>query len=142
MSNSYTTLERLLKEMSNNIPLIKEGDVIETIKTVYPSAETPKNEKNIVIEGTEMTVPKASSKKTKKMLVKEESLLLSIFNETTRGDLLKVISINKNKIYCENLSVKKEIINNTLTIDKIDILRGDYKLIQRGVGKITNLLNA
>ena len=142
MSNSYTTLEKLLKEMSNNIPLIKEGDIIETIKTVYPSADTPKTKKNIVIEGIEMTVPVASSKKTKKMLIKEESLLLKIFNETTRGDLLKVITITKNKIYCENLSIKKELVDNCFVIDKIDILRGDYKLIQRGAGKITNLLNA
>ena len=144
MNQAATTLEKLLNEMSENIPIIKDGDIFETIKTLYPNHNIPKNEKNIMIEGVEMTYPIATSKKTKKVFIKEKSPLLEMFNELTRGDLLKVVSISKNKIICENISVKKEIqgnnIKNIIVIDKLDILRGDYKLVQRGRTKLTNLL--
>lgn len=144
MSNATITLERLLKDMSDNIPLIKEGDIIETIKTLYPSHNIPKRIKNIIIEGVEMTRPIATSKRTKKIFIKEKSPLLEMFNELTRGDLLKVTKITKNKITCENISIKENvhdnIVNNVFIIDKLDILRGDYKLVQRGKTKITNLL--
>lgn len=144
MNQAATTLEKLLNEMSENIPIIKDGDIFETIKTLYPNHNIPKNEKNIMIEGVEMTYPIATSKKTKKVFIKEKSPLLEMFNELTRGDLLKVVSISKNKIICENISVKKEVqgnnIKNIIVIDKLDILRGDYKLVQRGRTKLTNLL--
>lgn len=144
MNNATITLKNLLKEMSDNIPLIKEGDIIETIKTLYPSYNISKKEKNIIIEGIEMTRPLATSKRTKKVFIKEKSPLLEMFNELTRGDLLKVIKIIDNKIFCENISIKENITNNKLdnkiTINKLDILRGDYKLVQRGKNKITNLL--
>lgn len=139
-----TTLEKLLNEMNDNVPIIKIGDIIETIKTIYPNSSIPKKEKNIIIEGVEMTKPLVCSKKTKKMFIKENSPLVELFNEKTRGDLLKVISITKNKIYCENLSLNTSIGNNSIEnkiiIDKFDVLRGDFKLVQRGVNKLTNLL--
>lgn len=142
--SANTTLEKLLREMSDNVPIVKVGDVIETIKTLYPHWDTPKSEKNIFIEGTEMTRPLASSKKTKLRLKKEKSPLLEMFNELTRGDLLSVVEIKKNKIICENISIKTSIrensINNIIVIDKLDVLRGDYKLVQRGKTKMTNLL--
>lgn len=144
MNNATITLENLLKEMSESIPLIKEGDIIETIKTLYPSYNISKKEKNIMIEGIEMTRPLATSKRTKKVFIKEKSPLLEMFNELTRGDLLKVLEIKNNKIICENISIKEIVhenkLNNKLIIDKLDVLRGDYKLVQRGKAKITNLL--
>jgi len=67
-----------------------------------------------------------------------------MFNELTRGDLLKVEKIIDNKIFCENISIKENFKNNIidtkLVINKLDILRGDYKLVQRGKSKIINLL--
>jgi len=144
MNNAKITLKNLLKEMSENIPIIKEGDIIETIKTLYPSSNISKKEKNIIIEGIEMTKPLATSKRTKKVFIKEKSPLLEIFNELTRGDLLKVEKIIDNKIFCENISIKENVMNNIintkLVINKLDILRGDYKLVQRGKSKIINLL--
>ena len=144
MNNAKITLKNLLKEMSENIPIIKEGDIIETIKTLYPSSNISKKEKNIIIEGIEMTKPLATSKGTKKVFIKEKSPLLEIFNELTRGDLLKVEKIIDNKIFCENISIKENVMNNIintkLVINKLDILRGDYKLVQRGKSKIINLL--
>jgi len=144
MNNAKITLKNLLKEMSENIPIIKEGDIIETIKTLYPSSNISKKEKNIIIEGIEMTKPLATSKRTKKVFIKEKSPLLEMFNELTRGDLLKVEKIIDNKIFCENISIKENFKNNIidtkLVINKLDILRGDYKLVQRGKGKIINLL--
>lgn len=139
------TLEKLLAEMRENVPIIKVGDVIETIKTAYPSSNVLKKEKNIIIEGIEMTRPLVCSKQTKKMFIKEKSPLVELFIETSRGDLLKVFKIEKNKVYCENLSIKNSFkqnnIKTSLIIDKVDILRGSFKLVQRGVSKITNLLN-
>lgn len=144
MNNAKITLKNLLKEMSENIPIIKEGDIIETIKTLYPSSNISKKEKNIIIEGIEMTKPLVTSKRTKKVFIKEKSPLLEIFNELTRGDLLKVEKIIDNKIFCENISIKENFKNNIidtkLVINKLDILRGDYKLVQRGKTKILNLL--
>ena len=144
MNNAKITLKKLLKEMSENIPIIKEGDIIETIKTLYPSSNISKKEKNIIIEGIEMTRPLVTSKRTKKVFIKEKSPLLEMFNELTRGDLLKVEKIIDNKIFCENISIKENFKNNIidtkLVINKLDILRGDYKLVQRGKGKIINLL--
>jgi len=144
MNNAKITLKNLLKEMSENIPIIKEGDIIETIKTLYPSSNISKKEKNIIIEGIEMTRPLVTSKRTKKVFIKEKSPLLEMFNELTRGDLLKVEKIIDNKIFCENISIKENFKNNIidtkLVINKLDILRGDYKLVQRGKGKIINLL--
>lgn len=144
MNNAKITLKNLLKEMSENIPIIKEGDIIETIKTLYPSSNISKKEKNIIIEGIEMTKPLVTSKRTKKVFIKEKSPLLEMFNELTRGDLLKVEKIIDNKIFCENISIKENfknnIINTKLVINKLDILRGDYKLVQRGKSKIINLL--
>lgn len=144
MNNAKITLKNLLKEMSENIPIIKEGDIIETIKTLYPSSSVSKKEKNIIIEGIEMTKPLTTSKRTKKVFIKEKSPLLEIFNELTRGDLLKVEKIIDNKIFCENISIKENVMNNIintkLVINKLDILRGDYKLVQRGKSKIINLL--
>lgn len=144
MNNAKITLKKLLKEMSENIPIIKEGDIIETIKTLYPSSNISKKEKNIIIEGIEMTKPLATSKRTKKVFIKEKSPLLEMFNELTRGDLLKVVKIIDNKIFCENISIKENFKNNIidtkLVINKLDILRGDYKLVQRGKSKIINLL--
>ena len=144
MNNAEITLKNLLKEMSENIPIIKEGDIIETIKTLYPSSNISKKEKNIIIEGIEMTKPLATSKRTKKVFIKEKSPLLEMFNELTRGDLLKVVKIIDNKIFCENISIKENFKNNIidtkLVINKLDILRGDYKLVQRGKSKIINLL--
>ena len=144
MNNAKITLKNLLKEMSENIPIIKEGDIIETIKTLYPSSNISKKEKNIIIEGIEMTKPLATSKRTKKVFIKEKSPLLEMFNELTRGDLLKVVKIIDNKIFCENISIKENFKNNIidtkLVINKLDILRGDYKLVQRGKSKIINLL--
>lgn len=144
MNNAKITLKNLLKEMSENIPIIKEGDIIETIKTLYPSSNISKKEKNIIIEGIEMTKPLATSKRTKKVFIKEKSPLLEMFNELTRGDLLKVVKIIDNKIFCENISIKENFKNNIidtkLVINKLDILRGDYKLVQRGKTKILNLL--
>ncbi len=144
MNNAKITLKNLLKEMSENIPIIKEGDIIETIKTLYPSSNISKKEKNIIIEGIEMTKPLVTSKRTKKVFIKEKSPLLEMFNELTRGDLLKVEKIIDNKIFCENISIKENFKNNIidtkLVINKLDILRGDYKLVQRGKSKIINLL--
>lgn len=144
MNNAKITLKNLLKEMSENIPIIKEGDIIETIKTLYPSSNISKKEKNIIIEGIEMTKPLVTSKRTKKVFIKEKSPLLEMFNELTRGDLLKVVKIIDNKIFCENISIKENFKNNIidtkLVINKLDILRGDYKLVQRGKSKIINLL--
>jgi hypothetical protein len=111
------------------MPIVKIGDYLETMVTLYPT--TPdRAEKNIVLEGTVMTQPLATSVAAKTMMKKDSSPLLTIYKDTKRGDILKVKSVDGNKIVCENLSVKQEW-NKPAIIDKYDIMRGDFKLVQR-----------
>ena len=77
--DSRNSISKILNRLENEMPMVEEGDIIETIKTIYPSLKIPKKERNIVLEGVEMTMPLASSRESKMLLNKENSKLLNIF---------------------------------------------------------------
>ena len=106
--DSRNSISKILNRLENEMPMVEEGDIIETIKTIYPSLKIPKKERNIVLEGVEMTMPLASSRESKMLLNKENSKLLNIFRDIDRGDILIVKEIHPNKIVVENCSLKEE----------------------------------
>ena len=92
--DSRNSISKILNRLENEMPMVEKGDIIETIKTIYPSLKTPKEERNIIFEGVEMTMPLASSKESKMLLSKEKSKLLNVFRDTDRGDILIVKEIH------------------------------------------------
>jgi hypothetical protein len=125
----YTkTINSILKKLTQQLPIIKENDLLETFKTIYHNKNN--KIKNIIIENIEMSIPIVASKATKNFMKKDGSLLASIYNDMNSGDLLKVIKINGTKLYCENLSIKPEY-RQEIIIDKLSILKEEYKLIER-----------
>ena len=73
--DSRNSISKILNRLENEMPMVEEGDIIETIKTIYPSLKIPKKERNIVLEGVEMTMPLASSRESKMLLNKEKSVI-------------------------------------------------------------------
>lgn len=138
--DSRNTICKILNRLENQVTIIEEGDIIETIKTTYPKFETPKKEKNIVLEGVEMTPPSASSSETKLMLIKDKSPLLNIYKDLDRGDILSVKKVLNNKIIVENLSIKEDYRKN-FEIEKLDVLKGNFNVIKRKSIDLIKTLN-
>ena len=63
------TINKILQKLSKELPIAEEGDLLETQKTLYPSGSLPREEKNIIINSTE--VPKEEDKT---VTVKDESI--------------------------------------------------------------------
>lgn len=127
---SKNTICEILNRLEKQIPIIEEGDIIETLRTKYPHAEDAKSKKNIVIKGTEMTRPYATSKESKDMLKRDKSPLLEIYKDLERGDILTVKSVGNNKVVVENLSIKEEY-RQDFEIEKIDVIKGRFNVIKR-----------
>ena len=87
-----------------------------------------------------MTVPTASSKQYKNFLVKEKSPLLEVFKDLSRGDVLVVQKIEKNKIYVKNTSLKDEY-SNPFVIDKYQILKKEFRVIKRKSSELNKTIN-
>jgi hypothetical protein len=122
------------------MPLVEEGDIIETIKTIYPSLNSSKEKRNVILEGVEMTMPLASSRETKILLKKENSKLLKVFKDVDRGDILIVKEINPNKIVVENCSLKEEY-KKDFEIEKLDIIKGNFNVVKRRSIDLIKTLN-
>lgn len=138
--DNRNTIGKILNRLENQMPLVEEGDIIETIKTFFPSFNIPKHDKNIIIEGVEMTMPFASSMETKMMLTRDKSLLLSIYKDTNRGDILSVKEVKPNKIVVENLSIKEEY-RKDFEIEKLDIIKGNFNVVKRKSIDLIKTLN-
>lgn len=140
-SKATYTLRLLLEEIGQNLPDFKEGQVYETLKSVYPNVSEMKREnRNILVEGIMMTKPLAVSKKSKELFKKESSPLFDFFKNSTKGDFLKVVKVEEDKAYCENISIKEDVKNKfykneLVKITKEDILNGNFKLFKRKVNK-------
>ena len=87
-----------------------------------------------------MTVPTASSKQYKNILIKEKSPLLEVFKDLGRGDVLVVQKIEKNKIYVKNTSLKDEY-SNPFIIDKYQILKKEFRVIKRKSSELSKTIN-
>ena len=119
------TINDILKKINSEIEIVSPGDMLETCKTQFILRKN-----NYVIDGIRMTVPSASSQQWKKILIKEKSPLLKAFKDITRGDVLVVEKIEKNKVYVKNISLKDEY-SNPFVIDKLQILKKEFNVIKR-----------
>lgn len=139
---SVYTLRLLLDEVRKELPTLKEGQVFETLKSIYPTSDKKRFEKNIFLEGVEMTKPLAVSKKAKDLFKRDSSPLYEFYKETKKGDYLKVVEVRKNgELVCENISLKDDIRKKYYSNDYIiltleDILNGTVKQVKRNISKI------
>ena len=124
------TLNKIMQRLSKEISIVEIGDIFETEVTKYPDVSIPREEKNIIVEGTEITPPLACNKEWKNLMLKEKSILCQIYREFDRGDILKVKDIKNNKVIVENLSIEEEF-RKEFEIDKTDIIKKNYNLIRR-----------
>jgi len=138
------SLISLLEEIKEEILDLKEGQFLETIRSIYPSTDTPRGEKNILIKNKELTKPLALSKKDKKRALTENSPVYDFYKEKKRGDILRIKSINGDKLICENLSFEDDIkdkfykdIEVHLTLN--DLVEGNVKRLFKGVHKIVKI---
>ena len=131
----HKTINEILKSLDTQIEIVKVGDLLETYKTQFIIKKN-----NYVIKGIKMTVPTASSKQYKNFLIKEKSSLLEVFKDLSRGDVLVVQKIEKNKIYVKNTSLKDEY-SNPFIIDKYQILKKEFRVIKRKSSELNKTIN-
>lgn len=124
------TLRKILKRLSKEIPIVEDGDLLETFKTIFPEASIKREDKNIIVEGIEMTAPLACNKEWKAMMLKDKSIICEIFRDFERGDILKVKRIDKNDVFVENISIEEEF-RKEFCIDKTDIIKKNFNVIRR-----------
>lgn len=124
------TLRKILKRLSKEIPIVEDGDLLESFKTIFPEASIKREDKNIIVEGIEMTAPLACNKEWKAMMLKDKSIICEIFRDFERGDILKVKRIDKNDVFVENISIEEEF-RKEFCIDKIDIIKKNFNVIRR-----------
>lgn len=138
--NTKKTLESILIETRNSI-LLKEGQVYETMVSIYPSEDISPSSKNVDINGKKVTLPLAVSSKDKKRFNKKESSLKNFYNECLRGDYLLIKEVGKNNSFiCENISLpihKNNIVcensnSKRISLTKDDITSGKIKRVYRG----------
>jgi hypothetical protein len=133
------TLNKIMQRLSKEVPIVEIGDIFETEETLFPEASVPREEKNIIINSTEMTPPLACNKEWKMFMLKDESVLCEIYREFDRGDILKVKRIEGNKVFVENLSIEEEF-RKEFSIDKVDIIKKKFNLVKRkSIGLLKSL---
>lgn len=133
------TINKILQRLSKELPIAEEGDLLETQKTLYPAGNLLREDKNIIINSTEVTPPLACSKEWKKLLEKEKAPLCQIYKDFTRGDILKVKKIEDGYLIVENLSIDEEF-KKEFKIDKIEIAKKNFSLIRRKSIEILRIL--
>ena len=139
--SSYT-IGQILKELKEELPSFKKGMVFETLQTFFPEENKPREEKNIEINEQSFTKPLACSRKDKEKYIKENSPISEFHEETTRGDFLRAVKINKDKgiAYCSNISLKESIrekyyLEELIPITYDDIISGKVKIYRRKIEK-------
>jgi len=144
---SVLTLRNLLEELRKDLPPFKVGLIFETLKSIYPSTTMKRSEKNIILEGVEITKPLAVSKKAKELFKKDHSVLLDFYADFCKGDLLKIINVVDGNAICENISIKpiyKEKYYNKqyIIISYEDIVNGNVRQVKRLSESIRSLCEA
>jgi hypothetical protein len=124
------TINKILTRLSNDILIIEAGDILETQKTIFPKYSQKREEKNIIIDSTEVTPPLACSKEWKKLMLKEKAMLCQIYKDFARGDILRVKDVKGSKIIVENLSIDEEF-RKEFEIDRTEIFKKNFNLIKR-----------
>ena len=133
------TINKILQKLSKELPIAEEGDLLETQKTLYPLGSLPREEKNIIINSTEVTPPLACSKEWKNLMEKEKAPLCQIYKDVSRVDILKIKKIEGCSLIVENLSIDEEF-RKDFKIDKIEIAKKNFSLIRRKSIEIIRVL--
>lgn len=137
------TLGNLLDEIKAQPPKMEVGQYFEVLKSIYPNEAISPDKKNIIIEGTRLTLPLASSQKAKRQFKKDKSPFSGFSKDNTRGDFLEIIETDGRTAKCINRSINKEIkekyyINEEMqyiTITFNEILDNTVKRVYRGIKK-------
>ena len=130
---SYT-LQQLLDEVKQTIPSFEEGQIFETLKSIYPSPKIPREKRNITYKNISFTKPLASSRKAKENFIKENSPVADFFRNKSNGDFLQVMETDGKTAKCINLSLKKEIKEDYYSNEE-DYIILDYTMIANGTVK-------
>jgi hypothetical protein len=133
--------EDIVEEIISKLPKIEKGMKFETIRSIYPDSNIPRDIRNI---NESLTKPLALSSKDKiKIRKKDDNILKDFLNykkiKKEKGDLLVVLEANYEFALCENISRPKQISdkyysNNEIKYVKItykDILEGNIKQVFR-----------
>jgi hypothetical protein len=139
-NRSTYTFRTLLTELKERFPKFEEGQIFETLKSIYPDSNMPKEKRNIKLEEKVFTKPLALSRKDKSSLIKEESKMVGFFKNLSRGDFLKVEEVVGDSAKCINLSLKDDIVKRYYVGDKItlsldEIANGTVRLCRRKINK-------
>jgi len=134
------TLESLLEEAKKEICEIEEGQVYETMNSIYPDDTISSFDKNVVINDVKMTLPLASSSRAKREFKKNGSSLKTLFKEGIKGDYLLVEKVEGENIICKNMSISEDYFEKyykspsmqQVIITKEDIATGNVKRVYRG----------
>jgi len=134
------TLESLLEEAKKEICEIEEGQVYETMNSIYPDDTISPFDKNVVINDVKMTLPLASSSRAKREFKKNGSSLKTLFKEGIKGDYLLVEKVEGENIICKNMSISEDYFEKyykspsmqQVIITKEDIATGNVKRVYRG----------
>jgi hypothetical protein len=141
LKKSEYTIRKLLKEVEERIPIVKEGMILETKSSIYPTLHSSSKEcMNIMYKDKIFTKPLACTAKDKRNFIKDDSPISDFFLENTRGDFLKVVKIEGSKAKCINLSIKKEFLSKFyedeyIIIDRKDLLYETVKPYKRKIDK-------
>jgi len=133
------TIRKILNKLSSDLSFAEEGDILETQKTIFPEGNIPREDKNIIIDGMEVTMPLACSKLWKNMFLKEKSNLCQVYKEFDRGDILRIKKVEKTKVIVENLSIDEEF-RKDFRIDKIEIIKKNFLLVRRRSLELSRVL--
>ena len=137
------TLGRLLEELKEQTPKFEAGQFFEVLKSIYPSGDVLSENKNVMIEGKKLTLPMASSQKSKRQFEKDKSPFFSFSKDNTRGDFLEIVETDGYTAKCINRSINDAIqekfyINDevrNITISFNDVLDNTVKRVYRGIKK-------
>lgn len=129
---STYTIKTLLQELKKTTPIFKVGQIFETLKSIYPDTNLPRNKVDIKIDDTLFTKPLASSRKDKIKYIKENSPISNFFKNISKGDFLKVVELKDNNAICINLSLKEGIREKYYNNEKIII---SFNMIANGTIK-------
>jgi len=137
---SIHTIQTLLEELKEGLPTLKKGMIFETLKSIFPTSEMPKEKRNLNYKGASFTKPLACNRKDKENYVKENSPLSDFFKEKTRGDFLEVVEVKGDTAYCVNVSLNENISeefykNETIQITYNDLAAGSVKIYRRKIDK-------
>ena len=141
-TRSAHTINTLLEELKERIPRFEKNQIFETLKSVYPDSNIPKNKRNISFGGKVFTKPLAVCRKDKTNLIKDDSDMVKFFKNMTRGDFLQVVETDGKTAKCKNLSLNEGIRDkyyndkdSLITISFEEIANGTVRPFKRKVNK-------